>query len=98
MASDELEELLDRIKPGWREKITLLPPGQPLEPEPFDGWCEFVVDPTAGWYHPTWCHSADHHEWMHAELERRKRDLENAYATLTQVNQELQEMKERHGE
>lgn len=39
----------------------------------------YAIDTAASWYHAEWCHSFDHHEWIHAELERRKKYEADAY-------------------
>lgn len=47
----------------------------------------YGIDTAASWYHATWCHSFDHHEWIHAELERAKGREEGAYEAADVAHQ-----------
>lgn len=89
-----IETRLQRALELWTEKhpdqpVTLLPAG---EPEPWDGWCEYLVDPDADWYHPTWCHRPDHHEWLHAELSRQSRRLVEAEGLVEHLRAQVIEL------
>lgn len=46
----------------------------------------YAVNRSASWYHPEHCHAFDHHEWVHAELERAKGREETLRDALDAAN------------
>lgn len=42
----------------------------------------YAVNTSASWYHPEYCHSFDHHEWIHAQLARKKESVDGAYEAV----------------
>jgi hypothetical protein len=46
----------------------------------------YAINTSATWYHPEWCHGFDHHEWIHAELARKKKSLDGAYEAMARSN------------
>ena len=51
-----------------------------------DGWQDYMVDPTASWYHPEHCREPDHHEWLHAKLIRTEKRETGAYQAMDVSN------------
>ncbi len=46
----------------------------------------YQVNRSASWYHPEHCHAFDHHEWIHAQLARKVKDLDGAYEAMKVSN------------